>query len=49
MPIIVLLLIWNDPTCIELTFEKDPSIVGENPVLPHPLDQKSFSYLEDKN
>ena len=38
----------NDPTCIELTFEKDPSIVGENPVLPHPLDQKSFSYLEDK-
>lgn len=38
----------NDPTCIELTFEKNPTVVGENPVFPHPLDQKCFSYLKDK-
>ena len=38
----------NDHTCIELTFEKDPVVLGENPVLPHALDQKCFSYLKDK-
>jgi hypothetical protein len=38
----------NDATCIELTFEKNPEILGENPILPHPLDQKSFPYLNDK-
>jgi len=38
----------NDPTCIELTFEKNPLIISENLDLPHPLDQKSLSYLEDK-
>lgn len=38
----------NDPTCIELTFENYPETIGANPSFPHPLDQKSFSYLEDK-
>lgn len=38
----------NDPTCIELTFEKNPIIIDENPMFPHPLDQKSFPYLKDK-
>ena len=38
----------NNPTCIELTFEKNPMVTGENPVFPHPLDQKSFSYYKDK-
>ena len=38
----------NDPTCIELTFEKTPLVVDENPVLPHLLDQKNFPHLKNK-
>ena len=37
----------GDPTVIELSFEKDPIILGDNPVIPHDLDMKNNSLDED--
>jgi len=38
----------NNPTCLELTFEKNPEIIGEEPEIPHPQDQKNLSNFDDK-
>ena len=32
----------NDPTVVEMTFEKNPEIIGENKVLPNKLDMKNW-------
>jgi len=37
----------GDPIVIELTFEKNPIVIGDNPVLPNKLDMKNSSCEKD--
>ena len=37
----------NIPTCIEMTFSKNPTLISDNVVLPHVLDQKNNPNAKD--
>lgn len=38
----------NNPTCLELTFEKNPEVIGDKVEIPNILDHKNFPYLSDQ-
>ena len=38
---------YGDPIVIELTFEKDPIVIGDNPTFPNELDMKNISSKKD--
>ena len=38
---------FGDPTVIELTFERNPIIIGDEPTLPHELDMRNNPLDED--
>ena len=40
---------YGDPTVIELTFEREPIIIGDNPTFPNELDMKNNSSEKDIN